>query len=157
MRSPILPTRPDSGAPREGRGERGSASVEFVLLLPVLLLVVALVAAGARIAHARALVQQVADSAARTASLARDAGAAQARAVHVAHSDLRSADLPCAGGVQVAIDTAGFAVPVGQPASVSARVRCALRLGDLVASGLPGTLTVEASAVSVLDRYRGRR
>lgn len=138
-------------------GERGSASVEFVILLPALLLVVALVAAGARIAYARALVQQVADSAARTASLARDAGSARARATAVAAADLRAADLDCAGGVRVQVDTAGFAVPVGQPASVGARVGCALRLGDLVAPGLPGTLTVAATADSVLDRYRGRR
>ena len=142
---------------RGARGERGAAAVEFVLVLPMLLLIVGLVVAGGRIAHARALVQQVADSAARTASLARDASSAQARAAQLAAADARAAGLTCAGGVRVRVDTAGFAIPVGQPASVTSRVTCTLTLSHLLVPGLPGALALEADAVSVLDRYRGRR
>ena len=142
---------------RGARGERGAAAVEFVLVLPMLLLIVGLVVAGGRIAHARALVQQVADSAARTASLARDASSAQARAAQLAAADARAAGLTCAGGVRVRVDTAGFAIPVGQPASVTSRVTCSLTLSDLLVPGLPGSLALEAGAVSVRDRYRGRR
>ncbi len=127
------------------------------MLLPVVVLLIGVVAGGARIWFARATVQQVADSAARAASVARDPNTAQADARRVAEGDLAAAHLPCAGGPSVAVDTAGFAVPVGQPASVGATVRCDLVLSDLVVPGLPGVLTTEGSGTSVLDRYRGRR
>ena len=51
-----------------GRGHRGAAAVEFAMLLPVVVLLIGVVAGGARIWFARATVQQVADSAARAAS-----------------------------------------------------------------------------------------
>ena len=95
-------------------GERGAAAVEFVILVPVLVLLIGVIVAGARLAHARATVQQVADSAARSASLARDAASADAFARRVAGLDVASAHLACAGGVGVTVDTSGFAVPVGQ-------------------------------------------
>lgn len=139
------------------RDQRGAAAVEFVVLLPVLLLLIAVVAGGARVWFARSTVQQVADSAARAASLARDAATAQHDAEQVARLDLTSAALACAGGADVRVDAAGFAVPVGQPAGVGVRVGCRVALSDLVLPGLPGVLTVEGSSTSTLDRYRGRR
>ena len=139
------------------RTQHGAAAVEFVILLPAMLLVVAAVVGGARIWFARATTQQVADSAARAASLARDPASAQHDARRVAQSDLASARLSCVRGPGITVDTAGFAVPVGQPASVGVGVRCDVALGDLVVPGLPGVFTVEASGSSTLDRYRGRR
>ncbi len=137
--------------------ERGAAAVEFVILVPVLVLLIGVIVAGARLAHARATVQQVADSAARSASLARDAASAEAFARRVAGLDVASAHLACAGGVGVTVDTSGFAVPVGQPASVRTALTCSVTLADLLVPGLPGSVRVDATGQSTLDRYRGRR
>ena len=52
--------------------------------------------------------------------------------------------------------TGGFHGDVGRSAVVTATVRCSLPLADLMLPGLPGSLLVEASAVSALDRYRAR-
>lgn len=139
------------------RDERGAAALEFVVIVPALLLLIGLVVGGGRVWYARTTVHQLADSAARTASLARTASEAQAGAVALAGQDAEASGLSCEGGPGVAVDTAGFAVPVGQPASVRTSVRCSVPLADLLVPGWPGTLDVEASAESVLDRYRGRR
>ena len=56
----------------------------------------------------------------------------------------------------MSVDTAGFAVPVGQAADVSADITCRVDVADLTVPGAPGAITLTASAVSVLDRYRSR-
>lgn len=137
-----------------GRTERGAASVEIALLAPVVLLVVAVMVGGGRVWLARSAVTDAAQSTARAATLENNAGLAQTRARAVGAAALE--DVPCARH-SIAVDTAGFGVPVGNPANVTARVSCVVDLADLVGFGLPGSLTVEASAVSALDTYRRRR
>jgi hypothetical protein len=68
---------------------------------------------------------------------------------------LAEQDLQCSS-VQVDVETAGFAVPVGLPAHVRATVTCVVRLSDLALPGFPGSRTVTATAVSPLDTYRER-
>ncbi|HOA89096.1 TadE/TadG family type IV pilus assembly protein [Propioniciclava tarda] len=139
------------------RGERGAVTVEFVLLLPVLLLLAGIVIAGARLEWARSGVEQLAASAARQASLARTSSLAQSSAQDLVRSDAAASGLTClAGAPALALDTSGFAVPVGQPARVTARVTCGVRLADVLVPGIPGSISVEATATSTLDRYRGR-
>ncbi|MDN5571082.1 MAG: pilus assembly protein [Propionibacteriaceae bacterium] len=142
-------------APR--RGERGAASVEFVVIVPALLLIIGLVIAGGRLAHARSTVQQLADSAARSASIARDAASARSNALEVIRSDAAAAGLRCSGGLDHVLDVSGFAAGIGRGAEVRVDVRCGVTLGDLLVAGLPGTWLVEATATSAIDRYRGRR
>lgn len=139
------------------RTQRGAAAVEFVVLVPALVLIIAVVAGGARVWFARATVEQVAESAARAASLARDPVTALNDAREIASADLAAADLGCAGGTDVQVDTTGFAVPVGQPAAVAVHVRCDVPLADLLLPGVPGVVGAQASSTSTLDRYRGRR
>ena len=139
------------------RGERGmSISVELAILLPALVVIIALLVGAGRLALARISVQQWADSAARTATLARDAHSAQARAHAVVASDAGGSDLRCAGGWQLTVDTGAFALPVGQPGTVRTTVGCPVAMADLLLPGVPGTILVEADASSTLDRYRGR-
>ena len=57
----------------------------------------------------------------------------------------------------VTVDTAGFAAPVGTPATVTATVRCVVNLADLAVPGVPGTRTVTATASSPVDTFRERQ
>lgn len=140
------------------RGERGLAlSTEFVVLLPALILVIALLIGGGRLALARLSVQQWAESAARAASLARDPAAARAGADAVVAADAASAGLRCTGGWTLALDTAAFAQPLGSAGAVRATVACRVPFADLVLPGVPGEFVIDAQASSALDRHRGRR
>lgn len=138
------------------RDERGAAAVEFVILVPALILMLGLIVAAGRIAVARINVQQWAGSAARTASIARDPGTARAQAQEVVRADAAASGIQCRGAPALDLDLAAFATPAGTPGSVHTTVRCALPLGDLV-PGLPGTIQIDGEGSSPLDRYRGRR
>ena len=147
---------PPTTARRLDRDERGSVgTVEALLIVPVLIAAVGLIFAGGRIAVAHQSVDAAANAAARAASLARTRTTAVATARSVATASLDRERLRCST-LNVDLDTAGFAVPVGTPARVTATLTCTVQLSDL---GLPGlgqpTLTGRAS--SVLDTYRERR
>lgn len=136
-------------------GQRGgSASVEAAILALAIGLLIAFAIAGGRLVTAEAAADHSARSAARTASLQRDGGSAEAAADSVARSVLAEQGLRCAS-LDVTVDSSGFARPPGSPASVTAVVRCTVDWADL---GLPGagTRTVEATAVSPIDRWRER-
>ncbi|MEU7916653.1 TadE/TadG family type IV pilus assembly protein [Microbispora bryophytorum] len=134
-------------------GERGSATLELVVLAPALLALIALVVLTGRIATAYSAVESAARDAARQASIARDPAQARRAATTSAAAALRREGLRC--GPSVAVDTRGFSRQVGTTAQVTARVTCTVRLGDLL-PGLPGQKTVRASFASPIDPYRGR-
>ena len=140
---------------RERLGEQGSATLELAILSPAVLALIGLAIVGGRVVLADAAVEQAAAAAAREASLARDPQSAHARGVGAAQRSLGSQGIDC---VREAIDvnTAGFAIPVGQPASVSASVACTVSLSDLAVPGAPGQRTLAATVTSPLDRYRSR-
>jgi Flp pilus assembly protein TadG len=139
---------------RDERG--GSPAVEALLIVGAIVLLLSLATAGYRIAMAEAAVDGVASAAARAASIARTAGQARADAHQVADSSLSTAGLTCTS-TDVDVNTAGFAVPVGQPASVTVSVTCQTPLQDLLIPGLGGSRTLTASSVSPLDTYRERQ
>lgn len=136
-------------------GERGSVSVELALLAPALLLLVAFAVLAGRTQIAEGAVQEAARAAAREASLARDAATASARAGGQAERTLAAQDLRCQT-TSADVDTSGFAAPPGQPGDVTVTVTCVVGMGDLLAPGLPGTVTVEAAFTSPVDAYRER-
>lgn len=138
------------------RDERGMAALELAIIIPVLALVIGLTIAAGRLAHARVAVQQWADSAARSASLTRDAATARSHANAVVGSDAAGSDVDCAGGWRLDLDARGFTAPLGQAAAVRVTVTCSVPMGNLV-WGLPGHILVEGASSSTLDRYRGRR
>lgn len=140
---------------RRWRSERGSAAVEMVLLVPVLVTILMVIVFAGRVALARQTVQAAAADAARAASIARDAAQARRDATAIATRTLAAQGLTCAR-TSVTVNTSGFGVPVGQPAQVLVTVTCDVRASDL---GLPGPATtrVEATHRSPLDTYRGRR
>ncbi|TQN43744.1 hypothetical protein FHU33_3208 [Blastococcus colisei] len=152
MRRDLQPATNGRQKPR--RDDRGSESVELAILLPVGLLLVAMLVVGARIALAGDRMSGVAGIAARDASLARSAAAAQQIATDTAATALASQGLHCID-VQVSVDTAGFTAPPGTSASVTVVVSCTVNLSDIGGvAGLPGSRTLHDSATSPLDPAR---
>jgi Flp pilus assembly protein TadG len=143
-----------TGWPR-GSDDGGSASLELVLVTPALMGLLGLLILAGRVALAANSVEQVADEAARSASISRTAAGARHAADDGARRALAQQNLRCSA-VTVALDTAGFDVPVGVPARVRATVTCTVNLSDLALPGFPGVRTVTATAVSPLDTYRER-
>lgn len=141
-----------------GRGwasTRGSATIELAVLAPALLALLGLVIVAGRISTAGSAVEQAAASAARAASITRDARAAQSAAERSARDSLRDQGVSCQP-LTSSVDTRGFAVAVGSPASVTVSVRCAVPLADISVPGMPGQRTVTATMTSPIDRFRGR-
>lgn len=137
-------------------GERGSVTIEAVILVPALLIFAGLVLAAGRVTIAHQSVELAAAEAARSASLARSAGEGQAQAAAAASAALDGRGLRCRS-TSVAVDTAAFSAPVGVAGRVTARVVCVVDLGDVAVPGLPGAVTVDAQGTSPLDRYREKR
>ena len=146
--------RSRSWAPGRVDGERGSSVVEFVIVAPALMLMVALIIAGGRLALAQQAVESSAAQAARTASIARTQDAAGSTTSAAAQASLREQGTRCTT-VTVTLDTTGFAAPVGATATVGASVTCRVDLAGLIPQ-LPGGLDVTATARSPLDAFRER-
>lgn len=133
-----------------GAADRGTTTVELVLVAPALLAVLLLVVGLGRVVEAEGLVQGAARDAARTASLARtDAGAASdARAA--ATADLQDAGLTCAR-FRVVVQSGDFR-PGG---AVGVAVQCTAELSGLTFAGFPGSKTLSGAARAPLEQFRG--
>jgi hypothetical protein len=127
----------------------------MAVLMPLFLLLFSAAIALGRTAGAIGAVEMAAYDGARTASLARDGGAAGVAAREAVASSLAAQGYACRGGPMVTVDTEGYAEPVGTPASVAVRVDCRVSYADLGVLRL-GDRVVSAGFVSPLDRYRGR-
>lgn len=132
------------------RHDDGSVTAELVLLAPVLLLLMAFVVMTGRIGEVRGAVVHGAHQAARAASLRADAAQAETNAQAVAAANLAQLDVTCSD-LTVSVDTTRF----HRGGDVAVTVRCAVDLSDLGFAGLPGSRTVEARAVEVIDSWRG--
>lgn len=135
--------------------ERGAAAVEFAVIVPALGLLIAMTIGAARVWQTHTVVEQIAGTAARAASLAVTPAEARSAADGIAQSQATTRGLSCVS-LRVDVDLGGFQVPVGQPSRVRARVSCTVPLSDLLVPGWPGTWDVSAEAGAVLDRYRRR-
>ncbi|MVA75012.1 pilus assembly protein TadE [Auraticoccus sp. F435] len=137
------------------RGERGAVATELVLLVPSLVVVVGLLVAGGRIWLARQSLEEAAAGGARAASLARSAASARQLAEESVQANVTTAGMTCAPMV-LDVDTSGFAVAPGVPASVTTTVTCRISLSDVAVPGLPGAMTLSADGESALDTFRSR-
>ena len=138
-----------------GARETGSVSVELALLAPAVLLLLGFAVVAGRTQIAQNAVQEAARAAAREASLARDATTAATLAAAQAERTLGAQNLRCER-TTVDVDIAGFQGPLGQPGDVTVSITCVVGMADLLAPGLPGSVTVEASFISPVDAYRER-
>ena len=129
--------------------DRGSATVELVLLTPLLIVMLLFVVALGRVASARQEVDAAARDAARAAANARSSTGAQTAGEDAAHAALSQQSVTCRD-LQVQIRDDFHAGGV-----VTARIECTVALGDLVGLGVPGSRTITASFVAPVDQYRG--
>jgi Flp pilus assembly protein TadG len=143
---------------QSGRREHdaGNAALELVILAPIVVLLISFVVAAGRTSVAQGSVQAAARDAARQASIARTAAAAQSAGTLSAGLELAREGLDCVSAPVVQVDVGGFSTPVGQPATVTATVQCTVPLSDLLLPGVPGTRTLSAKFTSPLDPFRGR-
>lgn len=137
------------------RDERGSGTLELVVLTPALLLIISVIIFGGRVAIAGQAVQQAADQAAREASISRSVTGAKAAATSAATNTLSQQDLECVS-MTVDVDVSGFNAPIGVSSSVIATVTCSVKVAGLKIPGVPAARTVKATARSPIDQYRER-
>ncbi|WP_338704307.1 TadE/TadG family type IV pilus assembly protein (plasmid) [Streptomyces sp. Q6] len=139
------------------RDERGNTAIEAAITVPVLIMLVLLFVAGARLSLAGQKTDAAAEAAARAASLERTPGQGQDAAQRAARQALSGEQQACTS-VAVRADTAGLAVPVGTVSAVTVTVECRVPVGDLMlfGGGGPGVRTVTSTFTSVVDAFRSR-
>ena len=137
------------------RDERGSAAIEAAIGLPAFILFVGLIIAGGRLAVAHQALQTAAADAARSASIARDAGSAASSARQEAKTSLNNQNLRCRS-IGVSVDTSGFRVPAGQPAELTVTLTCRVDLADVAVPGVPGSRLIRTTMSSPIDTWRER-
>jgi Flp pilus assembly protein TadG len=134
------------------RDDRGSASLELVLITPALIVLLLFVVFVGRLEQARGDVDRAARDAARAASIARSSDEARSQGEAAARSTLQSGGVTCRG-LTVAVKVDDFA-PGG---SVAATVTCDVDLADVALLGVPGRRTLTAAFSEPVDVYRGTR
>ncbi|QGK70298.1 pilus assembly protein [Allosaccharopolyspora coralli] len=140
---------------RTAREDTGATSIELAVLTPVVLLVLALVIAGARIVTAHAALDHAVTAAARSASLARSPTTAVSTARDTALHGLADQALHCHGHT-TQVDTSGFGTRAGTTGRVTVTLDCPVPLGDLLLPGIPGVIELSTSFTSTVDPFRGR-
>ncbi|WP_031520615.1 TadE/TadG family type IV pilus assembly protein [Streptomyces sp. NRRL F-5123] len=133
---------------RQEQGERGSATVELVLGVPVLVLMFWLLIYCGRASDTRLRIEDAAHQGARAASSDPTASVAAADARATATAALSDAGVACRS---VTVTTRGSLAP---GSAVTVTVACTVGLEDLVLLHLPGTTTMTAHFTALVDVYR---
>jgi Flp pilus assembly protein TadG len=128
---------------------RGSLTVELVVLTPVLLLVTLAVVTFGRVAEARQQVIEAARAGAEAAAVQPDPAAARTASEEDAAVGTSGHARTCADR-QVLTDASHF-YPGG---FVTVTVVCQVPLADVAVPGMPGATTVQASSTAPIDPYR---
>jgi Flp pilus assembly protein TadG len=136
--------------PQRLHDERGSIAVEVAVIAPALVFLMLLVVYAGKVSEADGNVERAASDAARAASLRQDPGDATTDAQDTAAANLAAAGVPCLT-LTTDVDTDDF-TPGG---TVTVTVRCEASMEDVTLLGVPGRRTFTATAVEVIDTYRG--
>lgn len=140
---------------RRLREERGSATIEMVILAPAFLLLIGMLIMGGRLAIAQQSIQSAAGEAARAASLERGHDAKE-RGLAAASAFLQEQGLQCAS-LDIVLDLGGKDTDPGVTGQVvGATISCEVSLTGLGLPGVGATRTVSATANSPIDTYRER-
>ena len=132
--------------------DRGSVTLELLVLTPAVLAVLGAVLIAGRFEEAAGVVEQASAAAARAASLARSPSSAQEAARRASVDALGVRDLHCSR-LEVDVQPASPTSP-GRPGQATVTVRCTLDLSAVSLPGVPGTREIVGRTVSVLDVYR---
>ena len=130
--------------------ESGSASVELVVLVPVIVLLLLFVVAVGRLVLADQEVHQAAADAARAASIASSAPAASAAADQAASEDLAGHHITCSP-FSADVDTSDFTAG----GAVTVHLSCTATFAGLSLFRVPGSETLVANETAPIDLYRG--
>lgn len=132
------------------RGDDGWVALEFVLWVPLLLLVLLpMVALCGRIVTARDDANAAAADAARAASLQRSDTAAQQAATTAATESLDRAGISCQ---HFSATVTGSSEP---GAAITVTIACTTPLADLAIPGVPGHETLTGRATAPIEITRG--
>ncbi len=134
----------------EMRSERGSASAELVILVVPIMVLVAFAVFVGRYSAAQQDVTSAARDAARAAAVRQFPASAQADAQQAAERTLVNRDVTCRQ-LDIAVATDDLR-PGG---TVTASVSCVLLISDVAGFGMPGSTTVDATSIAVVDHFRG--
>jgi Flp pilus assembly protein TadG len=137
---------------RSSSTQRGGATVELVLVTPLLLAMALFAVLAGRLTEARAEVDGAARDAARAASIARGPTAARDAAHATAEATLAERRLTCRA-LDVRVDTGAFRAG----GHVAVQLACTVDLGDLSLLRIPGTRTIQTRFVAPLDTFRETR
>jgi Flp pilus assembly protein TadG len=144
---------------QRGGTDAGSATVELVLVAPVLVVFLLFMVFAGRAVVAMGEVEAAARDAARAASLSRSAQAARLAAGRAAAADLFGNRLVACERVAVDVDTTKFqpsrTATSATAGVVAVNVRCQMRTSDLTLLGLRGSQIVERRATAPVDAFRG--
>lgn len=138
------------------RRERGLApAVEAAVIVPGLVLIVGLIVVLAGIVLARQELHAVASAAARAAALERTPAAGERAARELIARSLPGEGISCAEP-RVTVGAEALAAPLGAEGNVEVRVRCTLSLSAVSLPMMPGSIELDTTAESPVDRYRAR-
>ncbi|GAA4237226.1 hypothetical protein GCM10022254_48820 [Actinomadura meridiana] len=131
--------------------DRGSMSLEMVLVTPIFVAFLLFLSAAGRMVDAQSQVDGAARDAVRAASIARNAASAQNLAAETAAAGLRDTEW-CAGGPTVRTDVSDWR-PGGR---VGVTITCDVDFGDLSFIGLPGSKRLQGDAIAPIDTFTFR-
>ena len=129
--------------------EQGSASVELVLIVPILLLFILVTIGLGRLEIAHFNVDSAVRAAAENSSSASSAAQAQVEASQVSNQDLSGLGKACVSHSEIT-DVSDFK-PGGW---VQVTITCRVSYSDILIPGLPGDTTITESLLVPVDPYR---
>lgn len=131
--------------------DRGAATIEMVILSPLLILFMFLVVLTGRLTDAKSDIVGAANDAARAASLQNTAGAASAQAEAAARDAVAGERIDCVNGPDV---STSFSPGFERGAIVHVQVTCTVDTGDVTSLGIPITVDLHGEAWEPIDAYR---
>lgn len=132
--------------------DRGALAVEFSIIVPMLLMLLALVFAYGRVGQVNGTMEAGVRDAARSASQTRTLTDAQATAERVLRGALGPGATGCLNTLRV------DPIPVFEPGfAVTVTASCSYSMQDLGLPGFPGSVTTRSTFSSPLDPNRGVR